>query len=52
MKAIKYKSSLEGVPVGEKRNQLVEQEGEQIEVLTDALGGLQKKFEKFLKLGH
>ncbi len=52
LKAIKYKSSLEGVPVGEKRNQLVEQEGEQIEVLTDALGGLQKKFEKFLKLGH
>lgn len=52
LKAVQYNSSLEGKPVGEERSKLVEQESKQVEILTDALGGLQKRFEKFLKLGH
>ena len=52
LKAVRYASSLEGVPVGEERSNLVEQESEQVKILTDSLGNLQGQFEKFLKLGH
>lgn len=50
--AIRYNSSLEGVPVGEKRSQLVSQETAEVKKLTDEIGNLQNRFEKFLKLAH
>lgn len=51
-KAIMYNTQLEGVPVGEKRNELVDNEHREVEKLMDALGDLQEKFKPFLKLDH